>query len=209
MCFGPDGKTIATGHRDSSIHVWELPPELWSARCRKNSAQANDLIRLWEELAGADARQAYKAIFALAEVSEQAVEFLRERLQPSPSVSQDKLQRLIADLDSDAFATREAASRELSMMDEQVMPALNEALQTRLSVEARRRIESLVKAPRVVRSPQKLRRLRSIQVLERSATLQALEVLETLSQGDTFARETKEAKNSLNRVKMKTKAPSS
>jgi hypothetical protein len=107
---------------------------------------------------------------------------------------------LIAGLDSSQFQERERASRELADLEEVAEPALEAALKAAPSPETRRRIGALLAAPRVVRSPAKLRHLRAVEVLEHVNTLEARHVIESLSQGAPEARLTQEAKASLERL---------
>jgi len=115
-------------------------------------------------------------------------------------VPKARLQQLLADLDAAAFAQREAASRQLADLEEQAEPALQAALAANPSAEQRRRLEELLAAPRVVRSPEKLRVLRAIQVLEQIGTAEARRVLEALARGAADARPTQDARSVLQRL---------
>src|SRR5205823_3300839 len=106
-------------------------------------------------------------------VPQQAITLLRERLRSAAAVPADRLRQSIGDLDAAAFPRREAATQQLTDLEEQAERALQVALKVSSSVEQRRRIEELLAAPRVVHSPEKLRCLRAIQVLEQIGTAEA------------------------------------
>jgi RNA polymerase sigma factor (sigma-70 family) len=199
LAFRPDGKALASGHADSTILVWDLTPEI-DRRDRPTRADARQVQAWFADLAGDDARKAHTAIWGLIAVPQLAVPLLRDRLQPAAGVPADQLQRLIADLDSSQFQRRESASKKLTEFEERAEPALLAALQANPSLELRRRIEALLAAPRIVRSPEALRHLRAVQVLEQIGTGEARTVLTNLSNGAPEARITQEAKAALERL---------
>jgi hypothetical protein len=106
---------------------------------------------------------------------------------------------LIADLDNDDFARREAASKQLAAFGAQAEPALRKALADTQSAEVRSRIQALLKAldQWVVTNPDALRSLRAIWVLERIGTPEARAVLGDLAKGAPEARQTQEAQAAL------------
>src|SRR5262249_7483471 len=112
-----------------------------------------------------------------------------------------KIRRLIADLDDDVFAVREAAQKALAKLGAVAEPVLRETLDNNPSAETRRRIEGLLAiytlgAP----DPEILRRLRAVQVLEQLATPEARQVLHALARGAAGDRLTREAKTALQRL---------
>jgi WD40 repeat protein len=194
LAIAPDGRSAATGLVDTTILVWDLAP----ATRQKIELSAADLERLWTDLAGDDAPRAYRAIGTLIADPQRSVPFLREHLQP---VKEDapRIRRLVADLDSDQFAVRDAAYKELEKMDDAAHGVLRQALKDAKSLELRRRIETLLSDPWVVQSPRKLRQIRAIAVLEQIGNAEARRVLEHLASGVAEARLTREAKAALKR----------
>jgi len=88
----------------------------------------------------------------------------------------------------------------LEKLGAEVEAPLNRALSGRPSSEVRRRLEAMLAAPRVIRSPNKVRELRAITILEQIGTPEAKKVVETLAKGAPEARLTQEAKASAERM---------
>jgi hypothetical protein len=95
-------------------------------RCRRGLADSGmgDLLLLsfsprlevlWADLTKPDAVRASYAVCRLVLTPGQSVVFLRERLRPAKV---EQVARLIADLDSERYAVREAATRAFSELDE-------------------------------------------------------------------------------------------
>ncbi len=122
------------------------------------------------------------------------------RLKPASPPDPKRIQQLIADLDSDNFADREAASGQLENIVGEAEPALKKALEGKPSAEVRRRIEVLLSAPGIIKSPETLRNIRAIQVLEQIGSKEAKVALEALAKGAPLARETQDAKAALDRL---------
>jgi hypothetical protein len=110
------------------------------------------------------------------------------------------VERLIADLDSERFGVRDPAAKELAMLTWGFESAIRRALERKLSLEVRRRLEALLAAPQEVPPARALRTLRAIQVLERIGIPAAQELLRMLANGVPDARLTQEAKASLERL---------
>ena len=162
-----------------------------------------DLNQLWSDLGGEDAAKGHVAIWTLVAAPEKALGLLKERLKPAEPADPQRVRVLLTDIESPKFAVREAASRELAQMAYQakpLTPLLREALEKRLSPEARRRIEGILSLPRVIRGPESLRRVRAIQVLEQVGTSEALQILNRLAAGAPTARETEDSKAALKRL---------
>ncbi len=95
----------------------------------------------------------------------------------------ERIARLIADLDSSEFATREKASEELARLGRRAEEVLKRALQDSPSAEAKKRIEVLLRElgkPRLW--PERLQAERSLEVLEWIGTAEARQALKELGQ---------------------------
>jgi RNA polymerase sigma factor (sigma-70 family) len=207
VAFSPDGRLLATGSRDTTALVWDAlnlngdPPAAVQLSRR-------ELEALWADLAGEDAGRAYRAIRALVAAPTHSVPFLRQELRPAPAAAPKHLARLIADLGADEFAVRERATGELEKLGPQAIPALKRALAGRPSLEARRRIEALLRRPdHLPRAADELRAWRAVEVLEHIGTAEARGVLEKLAEGPELSRLTQGARAARARLARAPKGP--
>jgi WD40 repeat protein len=189
LAFSRDGRLLASGSHNSTILVWRVPdvarkqPEL-DEKARE---------RLWAELADKDAAKAYRAVLALAARPAEAVPLVRAKLKPRPGPDEKRLAKLLADLDSDDFETRQAASKGLAALGPDAEGALKRALDGTPSAEVRQRVEELLaqfqKAGPVT---ERVRSVRAVEALERAGTPEARRALEALAKsalGPDLARE--------------------
>jgi hypothetical protein len=130
-----------------------------------------------------------------------AVHLLRKRLQPVPRPEVDWA-ALLAQLDSEQFETREAASQRLQALGRAAEDALRQALKDRPTPEQKRRVEALLAALERSPSPQPdLRTGRSVAVLEGINTPAARRVLAEWAKGLQGAPLTEEAAQALARLR--------
>ncbi len=198
MGFTNDGKRLISGSEDTTTLVWDLLGK-WPATL---SVQERDAC--WTDLADKDAAKAYRALCRLIAAPVDALTLLRSHLKPSEGVDEKRVERLVADLDSDAFAVREKATKELRKLGELAEPACRKALAARPALEMSRRLQELldeVGQEQWRPSPEILRQLRAIEVLERLSTPEARRLLETLAAGAAGARQTREASAALQRLR--------
>jgi WD40 repeat protein len=199
VLFTPDGRRLVSSGIEGTILVWDVfgrpPPE------RPVHLDAAALNRLWEDLASTDAVRAYRAIGLLAATPTDAVPFLEEHVRAVAPADAEGVARLLRNLDSNDFTTRERASEELAQLAESAGPALRKALADRPSPEAKRRIQALLDAlTQTGSSGDKLAALRSIEALEHAGTNEARRVLAKLAKGIPDAALTQQAKASLERL---------
>jgi RNA polymerase sigma factor (sigma-70 family) len=195
----PSGRAAATGMGDGTILVWDLAPETWPATEPAGNLARKELDALWSDLA-AGARKGQRAVRTLAMASAQAVPFLKDHLQPVADADPQRVRQLVADLDSERFAVRETAARELAGFGAKVEPVLHGVLARQPSLEVRRRVEKLLSTLHTAPSAAVVRTLRAIQALERIGTPDARQVLKGLAAGAPAARETREAQGALERL---------
>lgn len=199
MMFSPDGRRLISGSADTSALVWDVAGRLETGRPRTIFLSPPEVERLWATLASEDATAAYQAIWELVAAPRQSVAFIKERLRPVPAVDSVRVTALIKDLDSDRFAVRAQAARELVQLAEGAEPAMRKALTASPTVEVRTRLEQVLEKLAAL-TPSQLQTLRALRVLEYIGTPPAQEVLELIAKGATGARLTREAQASLQRL---------
>jgi hypothetical protein len=200
LAFSPEGAYLAGGLQDSTILVWDVRQSTRAVRLAPRHLQVAELERCWADLASDKAPQAHQAIWTLTAAPKQSVPFLRARLKPAAVLATaGKIQQWIADLDSDKFAVRQAAKKELEKAgsQDQVKALLQKAVEGKVSLEVRRRLEQILNnLPDVVDS-QTLHLARAVMVLEKIASPEARDILEALAGGAATARQTEEAQAAL------------
>jgi RNA polymerase sigma factor (sigma-70 family) len=195
LMFSQDGGMLVSSGTDATALVWDLSGKLDTLQ------GALDLDAAWTDLASDNAAKAYQQVRRLSAAPRETVSYLSQHLQPITHPDAKRLAALVADLDSETFARRDMAMKELAKLMELAEPALRKALASEPSPELRRRIEALLdKLHAPVRGAETLRSLRAVEVLEHIATPEARQLLQKLAEGATAARLTREAKAALARL---------
>jgi hypothetical protein len=192
IAMAPDGRDLATGHPDGTILIWSLTPQI-------AALGADDLPGLWADLASSDATKAYAASWQMARAPGVTLRYLRKRMHPATAAPKEQTGPLLAELDSQDFKKREESVRQLRALSDRADSAIRQALKSNPSLEARLRLEGLLKDLKAPPSGERLGELRAVTVLERIGTRAARELLSVLAEGDAEARLTQEAKMSLQR----------
>lgn len=203
VAFARDGRVLVSASDDGTLLVWDMTGRLQDGRLTAVTLKPEELEEHWRVLGDADAAKRWRAIWTLA-ACPQTASFLTTKLQPLPIVAAEQLKQLVADLDHDTFAVREKASRRLAELGEIADLSLQEALASRPSVEACRRIEDLLTRLKpldaVPPSEERLRALSGVTVLEYIGDEEARKVLQLLAKGAPQARLTREANAALLRL---------
>jgi hypothetical protein len=196
--YFPDGSRLVTAHADTTALIWEAPARPKAARPLDEKGRA----AAWGDLASADGAKGWAAVWALAD-DPGAAAFLRDRMRPPPPLPAKEIDRLLADLDSDDFATRTAAVAKLEAAGEGVVGPLREALRRELSAEQRAAVGRLLAAQEVGPGPpagDRLRVVRVVAALELGSTVDARKALAELAAGPADALATREARRALERL---------
>jgi hypothetical protein len=200
LAFAPNSLTLASGGWDTTALLWDLTGASSQGPGKPVQPSAQELARLWADLAGDDVPAAYRALGRLSAAPEPSVPYIRERTRPV-AADEALIARKIADLESDRFEVREEATRELEERGDLAEPALRKVLTMKPSLEIRRRVEALLdKQEKRLLSGERLRAWRAVEVLEAIGTPEARQVLEKLAQGAEAAQLTREARAALDRL---------
>jgi WD40 repeat protein len=198
LAFSPDGKLLVSASADATVLLWDV--KRFAVHRAGAECPPGVLDDCWKALAHNNAAKAYAAIRALLGAPKHAVPFLADKLRPLPGPDEGRLREWIAKLDSDEFAIRQAATEELSRLGELAEPVIYQALTANLSLEARRRLQALLKPPRVTLTADELQQLRAIQVLELIGTSEVERAVRPLADVAPGTRQTREARESLERL---------
>jgi hypothetical protein len=214
LAFSPAGGLLAVNAKWPDTHLWRVPayasPAVRTERGplprvpppgKRPGPVAKEVESLWPDLAGADAKRAYRAIWALAGKPEQAVALLGRHLRPLAALDETRVARLIAALGGDSYVERTQAERDLERLGDLAAAALRRALGGRLAPEPRRRVERLLARLEPPIPPgERLRAVRAIEVLELIANDAARRLLSELATGAPGATLTEEARASVQRL---------
>jgi WD40 repeat protein len=195
FAFMPDGRHLITCHTDGTVLLWDAYAEL-APSGKLTPVQG---LQCWHDLAGDDVEKAFKRICRLIAAPKEAVPLIASHLKPV-YIDQNRLRGALADLDDDTFEKREKAQKFLTALGVDIEVDLRKALEAKPSLELRRRLERLLAALRI-RDSTELRRSRALEVLERIATPEAIAVLKELAAGSAGSRLTREAHETLERLK--------
>src|SRR5206468_6745945 len=147
---------------------------------------AKEIAGLWADLADADAAKAWRAVWRLSESADEVVAFLRGKVKLAAGAPAEVTGPLLADLGSEVFAKREAATKRLKDLGHDAEPALRQRLKANPPLEERQRIDALLKAlvqTPLPLTPEGLRDVRAVAVLARINSPEARRILQELSSG--------------------------
>jgi WD40 repeat protein len=204
MAFSPDGRRLLTAEENGTALIWDTERfKAVDVKPREVDPFERFYPRELDPLASTDVEQARRGIDDMVAMQDLLVIFLRDRSRPVPSVDSATIRRLIHDLDSDDFETRDRASVELARVVEAAEPELRTAAKESPSAEVRRQAALLLRSLEEWQYPMSggaLRTVRTIEVLERIGTPEARKLLRDLAKGAPGARQTREAAAALKRL---------
>ncbi|HEX3149057.1 MAG TPA: WD40 repeat domain-containing protein [Gemmataceae bacterium] len=197
------------GHRDSIPNIQfagpgrvltssaDLTALLWDIRPKKRPSKP-----LWEALSGTDAKEAWRAIWALA-ADPKAPELLRSEIVMPAAPPADKVKQWLAELGADKYAVREAATKNLQELGRLVEPELKAARGQAKVEEVRTRLDSLLAKIAPERSATEIVHARAVAALEAAGTADARKLLTEWSAGPSGAWLTKDARSALARMALR------
>jgi WD40 repeat protein len=201
LLFSADGKRLISGSRDGTVLVWDASKIRRTLPAGERRLDPDAADRLWADLAGADAEQAFAAMRDLWGAPADAVALLKRRLKPVPAVEPERVAKLIADLDAKSFSAREKAAAELEKLGDLIKAAARQQLAKGSTLETRQRLEKILdKLREGAPASEVLTALRGVEVLEHIATPEARQVLRTLAEGAPGTRPTEAARDALRRL---------
>jgi RNA polymerase sigma factor (sigma-70 family) len=204
MVLSPDGKTLATAVKDGkTVFLWNATPRQLAHVGPPLELSAKELAALWDDLAGADADKADAAWHKLGAAGDNTVPFLRQQLRKVavPPADVKALEKLVAELDSAKFTTRERAAKELEAAGELAVVPLQRCLEKKPSVEVERRANLILKKiGEPVLTPERLRVLEALDLLEQVQTVKARALLEEIERDALIPSIRVEASRALRRV---------
>jgi Protein of unknown function (DUF1559) len=169
-----------------------------------NATPLSQLEAYWSDFGQNDdegTKKAWQDVSAMIQTPGNSVPFLKDRLRPVPRLDQKQIDQWLVDLDSRDFQIRDLAAKNLGKAGDLAFPALEKKFEDKtVSLEARRRLESLMEKIKTVLSGEELRAIRGIEVLEGIGTPDAKEVLDALAHGCDGAVITEQAKNAQARL---------
>ena len=143
--FSPDGGRVAVSFADTTVLIFDTAA--WRQQIEEQIAKAMpaDLSTLWDELAGdaATGLRAYQLLLRAGE--EKAVALFAAKVDAKKAPAEETVKQLIADLDSEKFASREKAEKNLRNLSTQVEAHLRKALAANPPAEPSKHIEKLLK----------------------------------------------------------------
>jgi WD40 repeat protein len=195
-----------SGHRDyiESIHFagparlltasGDLTALLWDLRPRERPVKP-----VWDALGGTDAVEAWRAVWALA-ADPRGPELLRAKVTAPSRPSADHVKQWIANLGTDRYALREAATKELQALGRLVEPELRLAREQANAEEVRTRLDAVLGKITAERTPAELVRARAVAAMELVGTPPARKLLAEWAAGAPGARLTTDATAALRRL---------
>jgi WD40 repeat protein len=181
LAFSPDCSTLALGMTDGKIVLWTLRPGYQA----KSEMQAEEFLKVWEDLGSADPKRAQESVWRLTDNQAETVLQVKNVLRPVDFKDAECFDQLIAELDNEKYNRRELATKRLCGMGVLAEPALQQALEREPSEEMKARINKVLKLlpGNGIGDADTLRKLRAVWILYRIGTVEAWQVLEGFAQG--------------------------
>jgi WD40 repeat protein len=197
IAFTPDGKAVVAGEEACTALVWDVAGLVPAEEALAAQPQAI-LQALTTALGSNDGLQAYRAFRWLRTDPAVALPLIRGEFGSAAKAQDERIARLIRDLDADKFLVRQRASEELGKLGTRAAAALFRTLEEHPPLEVRQRVDKLLLR---LNAPAAERRVRwAVKLVELAGTREAYQLLQELADGAADAPTTKEASAALERV---------
>jgi hypothetical protein len=199
VTFSPDSTLIASAGADTTALIWDLAKVNRPAAVVK-TLKPGELDQRWQALGASDAIKAFAAICDLVGSPKEAVDWIKEKVQPAVPAGAKRIEELIGQVDDPQFKVREQAITELYKIGEPTVPALETALAGKLALETKTRLEEIrSRLTGNLLQGERLRLFRAVEVLERIGTPDARQALQALAEGAPGALVTTSARAAISR----------
>ncbi len=202
VAFASDGKRLVSTSNDGTALVWNVPEKPQQAGPVEVAVTGFD--EAFKLLGATDGVQAQRGLDYLYRRPADAVKQIGDRVTVPTATPAATLAKYVADLESEDFATREAATTALDKIGGEAAPALHAAAVKSTSAEVRKVANELLgKLEAPAAKPDDLKVLRVVEVLERLDTAESRALLEKWAGGPAGHRATAEAAAALDRLRGK------
>jgi hypothetical protein len=201
LAFAPTGRTLVAGGLNGWVGVYDLPGIARAGKQKPRTIGRGERDNFWRDLGGKDAASAFRALWALADVPDEAMSLLEGELKPVPKLDSKRVDQLVTDLNDAKFDVRERAATALEGLGDGVRPTLNRLLAKPPSAEVRARAKAILDklAEREV-SAEGVALGRRLMLLEQLRTPAARTLIEQLAAGEPEATVTGQSKAALSRL---------
>src|SRR5205807_1482660 len=128
LAFSRDGNLLISASDDTTILIWDLYGFRKEGSDRPPALDAKELTDLWGTLSVEEGVESFKAIATLLQAPEATTRFLKQRLKVVPRLDAGLLEKMVRDLDSDDFDTRERATHALEAHAQSAVAVLKKEL---------------------------------------------------------------------------------
>jgi hypothetical protein len=154
---------------DLTGYVWDLQPKLGPADTRTTA-------QLWDDLAG-EPQAAFRAVW-LAAADPKAPAVFGEKIPSPVKLDAERFKKLVEELASSDFKTREAAEKEISGFGPSALGLAKKASEGADSQEAKVRLDRLIRSwSGGAFTPENWRRRRAVVAMELAGTAASRELL--------------------------------
>jgi WD40 repeat protein len=179
IVFSPDNRMLASGGGNSTALLWDITRRMRDGKLPPATVSGARFGQLWGKLADDDAAAAHAAIWELAAAGPRVLPMLKAKLPAATALDAKQAAKLVEQLNSDQYETRQSAMKEAEKLGLGAEPALRKALGEKPVLEPRRRVEAVVAS--WLRSSDWLRFRRAVAVLEYNGSAEAKKILSTLA----------------------------